>query len=54
MRISKKFVDLHDQYTDKIIAAMKRNVQDGIPVNPPIWWLDPTDEEALKEDTGGH
>ena len=52
MRIAKKFNDLHAQYADKIIAAMKKNVADGSPVNPPIWWIDPLDKDALKEDTG--
>lgn len=49
--ISKKFNALHEQYTNVIVAAMKKNIADGTPVNPPIWWLDPTDKKALAEDS---
>lgn len=49
--ISKKFTALHAEYTDVIMAAMNQSVVAGTPVNPPIWWLDPTDEAALKEDS---
>ncbi|XP_076252821.1 myogenesis-regulating glycosidase-like [Rhynchophorus ferrugineus] len=27
---------------------MKLRVRAGIPTNPPIWWIAPTDSEALK------
>ena len=52
MEISKKFVDLHIQYSDKIIEAMKNSVKYGTPVNAPIWWLDPTDPETYLIDSG--
>jgi len=48
--ITKKFVDLHAQYTPNIVAAMKKSIQDGSPVNGPIWWIDPTDATALLTD----
>ncbi|XP_065226088.1 myogenesis-regulating glycosidase-like isoform X2 [Planococcus citri] len=48
--ITKKFVDLHYNYSDKIINLMRKNVQTGAPVNPPIWWIAPTDKVALKCD----
>ncbi|GJQ75090.1 hypothetical protein Trydic_g9703 [Trypoxylus dichotomus] len=51
IEISKKFVELHTKYADKIIAAMNKSVSDGYPVNPPVWWVDPTNPEALKQDT---
>lgn len=31
---------------------MDASVTRGIPVNPPIWWIDPTDEVALAVDDG--
>lgn len=46
IQISKKFVDLHAQYSPQIIAACKRAAADGSPVNPPIWWISPTDTTA--------
>ncbi|CAH0399609.1 unnamed protein product [Chilo suppressalis] len=36
--ISKKFVDLHAQYSPQIVAACARAV-----VNPPLWWAAPND-----------
>ena len=44
--ISHKFVDLHAQYTPLIIERFKLAVKAGDPVNPPIWWVDPTDKLA--------
>ncbi|XP_074026042.1 myogenesis-regulating glycosidase isoform X2 [Leptinotarsa decemlineata] len=43
----KKFVNLHKHYSSVIIDAMKECIRSGAPVNPPIWWIDPTDPEAL-------
>ncbi|XP_065224576.1 myogenesis-regulating glycosidase-like [Planococcus citri] len=51
LRISKKFVDLHVQYADKIIEAMKNSVKHGTPVNAPLWWIDPTDPETYLIDS---
>ncbi|XP_045501448.1 myogenesis-regulating glycosidase-like [Colias croceus] len=47
IEISKKYTDLHAEYADQIYAAMHASVHDGSPVNPPLWWIDPTDPEAL-------
>mgnify|MGYP005983654579 FL=1 len=48
MAIIKKFVALHDEYTDSILNAMENSISTGTPVNPPIWWADPTNPDALK------
>ena len=50
--ISKKFTALHYQYSDKIVQLARKKVEDGTPINPPIWWIDPTDEVALIVDSG--
>ncbi|XP_053697015.1 myogenesis-regulating glycosidase-like isoform X1 [Sabethes cyaneus] len=47
VEISKRFVRLHEEYSDYILQRMRLAVAEGIPVNPPIWWLDPNDEDAL-------
>lgn len=52
--ITRKFVDLHDQFTDIIIEAMDHSIMHGHPVNAPIWWIDPTNEDALACDTRKH
>lgn len=46
IHISHKFTDLHAKYTPQIIAACKKAVADGSPVNPPIWWIAPNDTTA--------
>ncbi|XP_068907022.1 myogenesis-regulating glycosidase-like isoform X1 [Tenebrio molitor] len=46
--IIKKFVALHEEYADEILNAMNNSITDGTPVNPPIWWVDPTNADALK------
>ncbi|XP_018572976.1 myogenesis-regulating glycosidase-like [Anoplophora glabripennis] len=48
--VVKKFVDLHKNYSSQIIEAMQASVKNGSPVNPPIWWIDPTDTIALATD----
>ncbi|EFN72552.1 Uncharacterized family 31 glucosidase KIAA1161 [Camponotus floridanus] len=46
--ICKKYTDLHANMTPEILNAMQQAITKGTPVNPPIWWIDPTDEEAYK------
>ncbi|XP_044254381.1 myogenesis-regulating glycosidase [Tribolium madens] len=47
LEITKKFVALHEDYADVIIEAMNNSIATGTPVNPPIWWVDPTNPDAL-------
>ncbi|KAJ0175337.1 hypothetical protein K1T71_009478 [Dendrolimus kikuchii] len=47
VEICRRYTELHAAYADEIVAAMEASVEKGTPVNPPIWWLDPTDEKAL-------
>ncbi|XP_050451127.1 myogenesis-regulating glycosidase isoform X4 [Cataglyphis hispanica] len=46
--ICKKYTDLHANYTPEIVNAMQQAITNGTPVNPPIWWVDPTNKEAHK------
>lgn len=50
--IVKKYVDLHAEFAPLILSAMERSISEGHPVNPPIWWVDPTDAVALAIDDG--
>ena len=43
---------LHADHAAKIIELAENSVSSGEPVNRPIWWLDPTDQEALAIDSG--
>lgn len=47
VEISKRYAELHATYADYIYDAMNASVHEGTPVNAPLWWLDPTDEQAL-------
>lgn len=47
IEICRRYTQLHADYADTIVAAMQASVSHGTPVNPPIWWVDPTDETAL-------
>ncbi|PSN31308.1 hypothetical protein C0J52_14633 [Blattella germanica] len=49
--LSLEYTLLHAQYADKIVELFNKAVQDGSPVNPPIWWIDPTDEVAQTIDS---
>ncbi|XP_068622815.1 myogenesis-regulating glycosidase-like [Battus philenor] len=48
VEISKKYTDLHAAHAKDIYAAMRASSEEGRPVNAPLWWLDPTDEDALR------
>lgn len=37
---------LRNDYTDTIVDLMKQTVANGTPVNPPVWWIDPTNTNA--------
>jgi len=37
---------LRNNYTDTIVDLMKHTVAHGTPVNPPVWWIDPTNTYA--------
>lgn len=52
IEISRKFTDLHAQYTDEIMEAFEEAVKTGEPVNAPIWWIDPNDQIALATNDG--
>ncbi|KAJ8947345.1 hypothetical protein NQ318_002871 [Aromia moschata] len=47
LQIVKDSVALHEKYSDEIMKAMNNSVINGTPVNPSIWWADPTDPIAL-------
>nr|AHH86058.1 glycoside hydrolase family 31 [Sitophilus oryzae] len=46
--IVRNMVLLHEKYSPDILSAMERSISDGVPTNPPIWWIDPTDKTALE------
>ncbi|KAK0095736.1 hypothetical protein PV326_007551 [Microctonus aethiopoides] len=46
--ICKKYTDLHASITPMILRAMNESIVNGTPVNAPIWWVDPDNQEAHK------
>ncbi|CAK1581324.1 unnamed protein product [Parnassius mnemosyne] len=47
VEICRRYTQLHADFAEEIAEAMQAAVNSGAPVNPPIWWHDPTDQEAL-------
>lgn len=47
-----KFTMLHYKYSDRILDLAAKKMQDGTPINLPIWWLDPKDKVAQEIDSG--
>ena len=43
---------LHEQYAPTIIQLANDAVTTGEPINRPIWWVSPDDEEAYAIDSG--
>jgi len=48
--ISKKYTDLHAAYTELIMTRFALAVSAGEPVNPPMWWISPSDRTAHQID----
>lgn len=46
IQISKTLTNLHEKYTPQIMERFKLAVSDGLPVNPPLWWISPNDTVA--------
>lgn len=52
IEICRTYTELHESYAPAIIEAMNAAVTNGTPVNPPVWWLDPTNAEAYNISDG--
>ena len=37
---------MHVEITPTIMSLMNKTVQTGAPLNPPIWWVDPSNPVA--------
>ena len=48
---SLQMTQLHETYGDTIVALAQNAVSTGEAINRPIWWLDPSDEDALATDS---
>ncbi|XP_025410615.1 myogenesis-regulating glycosidase isoform X2 [Sipha flava] len=44
--LCRRLLDIRSNYTETIVNLMRQSVVDGSPINPPIWWIDPTDSVA--------
>ncbi|XP_049939047.1 myogenesis-regulating glycosidase-like [Schistocerca serialis cubense] len=51
LEIARNLTDLHAKYAPRIVELMQKAVEDGTPVNLPVWWLDPTDSTAQTIDS---
>ncbi|XP_076472482.1 myogenesis-regulating glycosidase-like [Babylonia areolata] len=45
--ITRRYVELHEKYAPTILTLAREAVVTGKPIIRPLWWVAPTDEEAL-------
>lgn len=45
-------MNIRKNHINTIIKLMEKSVTTGSPLNPPIWWIDPTDTTAHSIDDG--
>lgn len=51
VNISRKFVDMHESISSRIISLARHCVDTGEPIVRPIWWIAPNDQDALRLDS---
>ncbi|XP_065225168.1 myogenesis-regulating glycosidase-like [Planococcus citri] len=49
--IALKMLKIHNSFSNLILQSMKQFVKKGIPVNPPLWWIDPNDNVTYTIDS---
>ncbi|KAK7462564.1 hypothetical protein BaRGS_00038393 [Batillaria attramentaria] len=49
--ICRKFMDLRSNYTDRIVSLARDATRTGFPIVRPLWWIAPTDSDALTTDS---
>ena len=47
-------IALRNSYSSLIVDLAREATITGVPINRPIWWIDPTDKEAMKIDSGNY
>ena len=52
IQYTKKMIALRERYSDMMIELFKQATVTGEPINRPIWWIDPYDEEAFNIEDG--
>lgn len=45
--ISRKYIELHKIFAPEIIRIMKESIEYGYMVNGPMWWIDPSNPDAM-------
>ncbi|XP_047105211.1 myogenesis-regulating glycosidase-like [Schistocerca piceifrons] len=51
LEICRDLLSLRAQYAPRIVELMQKAVEDGTPVNLPIWWISPNDDTAQTVDS---
>lgn len=52
VRLVKEVIRIREKYADHILRAAREAVETGNPINRPLFWVDPTDEETFTIDDG--
>jgi hypothetical protein len=50
--MTKTILAIRLKFHAEILAAARQAVEDGTPINRPLWWVDPTDPETFVIDSG--
>jgi alpha-glucosidase (family GH31 glycosyl hydrolase) len=45
--ICRQYADLHTEFAPKILEIAGESIRDGLPIIRPVFWLAPSDEQAL-------
>lgn len=51
INLTRRYIQLHDDFTDTIIRLARKAVDTAAPIIRPLWWVAPTDEAALTIDS---
>jgi len=52
VEIAQRMTSLHYEYAPTIIRLAQEAVTTGLPINRPLWWIDPSDPDAQTIDSG--
>ena len=54
VNMTKRLLELREAFIEDIVILAKEAGKTGIPINRPLWWIAPTDPEALISSDGDH
>lgn len=52
VELTQEVLAIRNEFKDEILQAARQTIEDGSPINRPLWWLDPEDTETYTVDSG--